>query len=129
MVAPYQMHVYVALKHCTHFNIFLLHNDGNFVDLWVEIKCPCSISSLLGNVCRNGKVITQVITSPTHISTTSVTLIYHIYTTHPPHFIANKVGVLSASDHFPVAMLRKRSSTKAAVPCAMTYRQYKHFDA
>ena len=26
-------------------------------------------------------------------------------------------------------MLRKRNSIKAAVPCAITYRQYKHFDA
>ena len=73
--------------------------------------------------------LTQVITSPTRVTATTDTLIDHIYTTHPQHVRASKVGVLPASDHLPVVMLRKRSSTKAAVPCAITYRQYKHFDA
>ena len=69
----------------------------------------------------------QIIISPTRVTATTGTLIDHIYTTHPQHVRASKVGVLSASYHLPVVMLRKRNSTKAAGPCAITYRQYKHF--
>ena len=70
--------------------------------------------------------LTQVITSPTRVTATTDTLIGHIYTTLPQHVRASKVGVLSASDHLPVVMLCKHNSTKAAVPYAITYRQYKH---
>ena len=73
--------------------------------------------------------LTQIITSPTRVTATTDTLIDHIYTTHPQHVRASKVGVLYASDNLLVVMLRKRNSTKAAVPCAITYRQYRHFDA
>lgn len=72
--------------------------------------------------------LTQVITSPTRVTATSDTLIDHIYTTHPQHVRASKVGVFSASDHFPVVMLRKRNSTKTDIPSVITYRQYKHFN-
>ena len=58
-----------------------------------------------------------------------ITYLDHIDTTHTQHVRASNVDVLSASDHLPVVMLRKRNSTKAVVPCAITYRQYKHFDA
>ena len=44
--------------------------------------------------------LTQVITSPTRVTATTDTLIDHIYTTHPQHVRASKVGVLSTSDHF-----------------------------
>ena len=66
-----------------------------------------------------------VITSPTRVTATTDTLIDHIYTTHPQHVKASKVGVLSASDHLPVVVLRKHNSTKADVPYAITFRQYK----
>ena len=69
--------------------------------------------------------LTQVITLPTRVTATTDTLIDHIYTTHPQHVRARNVGILSARDHLPVAMLSKHNSTKAAVPCAITYRQYK----
>ena len=53
--------------------------------------------------------LTQVITSPPRVTATTDTLIDHIYTTHPQHVRASKVGVPSASDHLPVVMLRKRN--------------------
>ena len=71
----------------------------------------------------NAFQLTQVITSPTRVTATTDTLIDHIYPTHPQHVRASKGGVISASDHLPVVMLRKRNSTKAVVPCAITYRQ------
>jgi len=43
--------------------------------------------------------LTQIITSPTRVTATSDTLIDHIYTTHPQHVRASKVGVLFASDN------------------------------
>ena len=49
--------------------------------------------------------LTQVITSPTRVTMTTKTPIYHIYTTHPEHVRASKVGFLSARDHHPEIML------------------------
>ena len=66
--------------------------------------------------------LTQVITSPTRVTATTETIIDHIYTTHPQHVRASKVGLLSASDHFPVIMIRKRNYARV-----ITYRSYKHF--
>ena len=49
--------------------------------------------------------MTQVIGAPTQVTVSMETLIDHIYTTHPQHVRASTVGSLSASDHFPVAMV------------------------
>ena len=66
----------------------------------------------------NGVVTNEewVITSPTRVTATTDTLIDHIYTTHPQHVRASKVGVLSASDHLPVVILRKAIQQRLLSP-------------
>ena len=71
--------------------------------------------------------LTQVITSPTRVTATTETIIDHIYTTHPQHVCASKVGLLSASDHFPVIMIRKCNYARVDTPSVITYRSFKHF--
>ena len=71
--------------------------------------------------------LTQVITSPTRVTATTETLIDHIYTTHPQHVRASKVGLLSASDHFPVIMIRKWNYARVDTPSVITYRSFKYF--
>ena len=73
--------------------------------------------------------LTQVITSPTRVTVTTETLIYHMYTTHPEHVRASNVGFLSASDHHPVIMLRKHNSSKTDTMSLISYRSCTNFDS
>ena len=67
--------------------------------------------------------LTQVITSPTRVTATTEIIIDHIYTTHPQHVCASKVGLLSASDHFPVIMIRKCNYARVDTPSVITFNK------
>jgi len=73
----------------------------------------------------------QMITEPTRVTTTSVTLIDHIYTTNPENFIDIKVPCYAISDHYPICCTKKSKScqnNKTQRHKTISYRNFKHFD-
>ena len=71
-----------------------------------------------------------MITEPTRVTTTSVTLIDHIYTTNPENFDI-KVPCYAISDHYPICCTKKSKScqnSKTQSHKTISYRNFKHFD-
>ena len=65
----------------------------------------------------------QMITEPTRVTTTSVTLIDHIYTTNPENFIDIKVPYYAISDHYPICCTKKSKSCQNS----KNTKPYNHF--
>lgn len=105
-----------------HFaNLYLL---GDFnIDLLKEKNVTWdSVVSLFG--------LHQMVKTPTRTTTTSSTLIDHIYTTTPDLVESVNVPCLSVSDHFPVCckMSTKVPKQKQKQHAYILYRSMKNFD-
>ena len=73
----------------------------------------------------------QMITEPTRVTTTSVTLIDHIYTTNPENFTDIKVPYYAISDHYPICCTNKSKSCQNSQTQShktISNRNFKHFD-
>ena len=73
---------------------------------------------------------TQLVKDPTRITPTSATLIDHVFSNNPENIVNVSVPPYSISDHYPVCISRKVSSSyiKGPVHKTIIYRSMKHFD-
>ena len=70
----------------------------------------------------------QLITEPTRITSSTQTIIDHIYTTHEHHSFSARVLPLSLSDHYLILFTRKLNTDRVHTPSQlMTYRSWKDF--
>ena len=74
--------------------------------------------------------LTQLITSPTRVTSNTETLIDHIYVTNPSNIVETSVTNFGFSDHFPVCLNWCKKGVK--IPRCnhkyIFYRSYKNFD-
>ena len=98
------------------FNYDLLRDSSNTSSKhWLELT--------------NTLNLVQVITSPTRVTSTSKSLIDHVYSSVPDYIIETSVPSLSISDHYPVCVTRKISNAEPTGPLhtVINYRHDKHF--
>lgn len=104
-----------------HDNDILLLGDFN-IDMLKPNPAWASTISLFN--------LHQSVTSPTRVTSTTKTLIDHIYANNPDRLIHTYVPTASMSDHYPVCCTLhcQVPQTKAGKHTTITYRSYKHFD-
>ena len=103
-----------------HKSDILLLGDFNINMLKSHAAWDCT-TTLVG--------LKQLVTSPTRVTSTSATLIDHIYSNNPESVSDVCVGRLSVSDHFPVSCSwsTKLPVNKKHCHTTVTYRCFKHF--
>jgi hypothetical protein len=75
-------------------------------------------------------IFSQLVESPTKVTSSSATLIGHAFLNMPQNIVDVFVPSLSISDHFPIRLTRKLSniSVKGPMHKTITFRSFKHFD-
>ena len=118
----------------------------NLLTLWTESKAASITMKfcflvILTLICSNPVqhecqlcpclTYTQCVQSPTRVTSTTSTLIDHIYVSNPDRLIRTHVPMTSMSDRSPVCctLSCQIPKAKAGKHTTVTYRSYKHFDA
>ena len=88
-----------------------------------------SINSTWNNITNSFR-LSQLVSKPTRVTSTSETVIDHVYSNEPANITNIQVPCLSLSDHFPVCFNRKSTQHHQNGPLHNTihYRSYKHFN-
>ena len=110
------------VQNSKHHNEILLPGDFN-IDMFKPNPGWVSTLSLFN--------LHQCVQSPTRVTSTTTTLIDHIYVSNPDRLIRTPVPITSMSDHNPVCCTFSCQipKSKAGKHTTVTYRSYKHFDA
>ncbi|VDI73723.1 Hypothetical predicted protein [Mytilus galloprovincialis] len=74
--------------------------------------------------------IVQLIDTPTRITSTSSTIIDHVYTNHPENIVETNVPKIALSDHYPVCITRKinQKDVPSLQHKQIRYRCFKNFN-
>ena len=110
------------VQNSKHHNEILLLGDFN-IDMFKPNPAWVSTLSLFN--------LHQCVQSPTRVTSTTSTLIDHIYASKPDRLIRTHVPITIMSDHYPVCCILSCQipKTKAGKHTTVSYRSYKHFDA
>ena len=65
-----------------------------------------------GQIVCNFFNFSQLITEPTRVTESGITLIYHVYSNRPENIGETNVSPFSASDHYPVCITRHSPKLK-----------------
>lgn len=74
-------------------------------DINIDHKDGCTNSKWSNMILDQS--LTQLIDKPTRITSTTSSIIDHVYVSHPEHIIETNVPIFAISDHYPVCITRK----------------------
>ena len=74
-------------------------------DINIDYKDGCTNSKWSNMILDQS--LTQLIDKPTRVTSTTSSIIDHVYVSHPEHIIETNVPIIAISDHYPVCITRK----------------------
>jgi hypothetical protein len=74
-------------------------------DINIDYKDGCTNSKWSNMILDQS--LTQLMDKPTRVTSTTSSIIDHVYVSHPKHIIETNVPIIAISDHYPICITRK----------------------